>query len=180
MIAVTFLRKGRLIGFLLPAFVIVVVVCFIVSVLAAQAQRGNLLDDVYQRVARNHEGRCIAGGLFGRPSIRFTRRGVRVLLDIYSTGGENRKLYTQLHLGLPEKELRMEVFPAGFGTALGKFMGTQDIVIGSPGFDRDYVIRGNNEQRITANVRRTVVERIGTPGHVGNHVMRLARFRRID
>ena len=152
------MRKGRPIEFAIPVLIVVVVVCVVVFTLAGE--RRKKLDEVYLRVAHAYDGQCVTGGIFRRPAVRFTRHGVSVLLDIYSTGGEHATYYTQLHLGYAERELRMEVFPESLVRSLGKLLGTQDIIIGSPQFDRDYIIRGNDERRIATLLTEPVQVRI--------------------
>ena len=154
------LRKGRTIDSVFPVLIVIIVVCFVIGSLVVHGQRSKKLDEVYRRVARVYGGRCAAGGIFSRPSVRFTRLGVTVLLDVYSTGGKHPTYFTQLHLGWPELELRLEVFPESFMRSLGKLLGTQDIIVGSPEFDRDYIIRGNDEPRIAELLTESVQIRI--------------------
>jgi hypothetical protein len=134
------------------------------------SQQGGQLNEAYKTVAQNHDGLYIAGGLFSRPSVRFTHMGTRVLLDIYSTRGEHETYYTQLHFRWPEQKLRFEVFPENAMSTLGKLLGTQDIIIGHDDFDRDYIIRGNDESLIAELLTPAVQAQINQlRGFLGNN-----------
>lgn len=141
-------------------FVIVVMICVIVGAMIWQSNKNSELDGTFQRVAHRRNGSYVTGGLFGRPSVRLSHGSVRVLLDVYSSGGRSPTYYTQLHLGWPDAHLRMEVFPEGVFASLGKLLGTQDIEIGSPSFDADYIIRGNDEERIAEVLSKTAQKKI--------------------
>ncbi len=148
-------------GAILFVFILMGVV-FVVIAFAVQNQKTKELESAYTAVARNHDGHLISGGLFGRPSVRFPHYGAQVLLDVFSTGGEHPTYYTQLHLAWPDHHLRFEVFPESLVGALGKLFGTQDIEIGSPAFDRDFIIRGNDESRIAELLTPPVQQCINT------------------
>ena len=143
---------------------------------AAQSRRKQRLNDAFQRVARVRDGEFTAGGWFARPSVRFSYLGTRVLLDTFSTGGKHPTYYTQLHLDWPHQQLRLEVFPEGFLSRIGKLLGTQDIQIGSPAFDRDYVIRGNDVRQIREILTASVQSRISSLRQfLGNNDIYVAR-----
>ena len=113
-----------------------------------QANQKKRLDETYTQIARNHAGQVTTGTLFERPKVHFMHHGARVLLDSMVTGGKHKTYYTQLHIDWPDPHLRMRVFPEGIFSQIGKFLGTQDIQIGSAEFDRNYIIQGNDERRI--------------------------------
>ena len=145
------------------AVVAFLVVLFVVFV--RQEQQREQLNEAYRVVAYRRDGSLTTDDSASRPSVQFRYGKTRVLLDIYATGREQVEYFTQLHCGWPEEHLRLEVFPARWiGSPLnslerhliGKLRGAQDILIGSPEFDRDYIIRGNDEKRIAALLTRPV------------------------
>ncbi|MEK6235743.1 MAG: DUF3137 domain-containing protein, partial [Planctomycetales bacterium] len=56
--------------------------------------------------------------------------------------------YTQVHVRWRDPNFRCEVYPMGFFQRMGKFLGMQDIEIGSPRFDEEYIITGNDVSQL--------------------------------
>ncbi len=128
-------------GFIFVIFVVVIIIIFVVVNTAKQRQE---LTGAYQRLASHYRGTCEPGGWLTRPSAHFTHGGSWVRINIYSTGGEDPTYYTQAHFQWPESHLRCEVYPEGMWSRVGKLMGMEDIEIGSPEFDRAYIIKGSD------------------------------------
>lgn len=97
----------------------------------------------YERLARRYRGVLESGSMFRSPRVRFSHQGTLVRVDVQS-GGDESPDYLQVHFPWPDRKFRCEVHPAGFLSQIGKFFGMQDLEIGSPQFDEDYVIKGNN------------------------------------
>lgn len=112
---------------------------------AAQKKR---LNEAFGRLARHCGGALQEAGWFNRPTVTFNHRGTWAKVDVYSTGGKNPTYYTQVHFGWPEPGFRMEVYPEGFFQRMGKFLGMSDVEIGSPQFDREYIITGADRQML--------------------------------
>ncbi len=106
----------------------------------ATAQR----DGTFQRIARRFNGRAFQGGMFGGSQIRFEWHGASVLVDYQSTGGKHSVHYTQLSISWPDMHTRCEIYPERFASRVGKMMGMLDVEIGSPAFDKDFIISGNS------------------------------------
>ena len=141
-------------------FFAVIVILIIAFVIAWQIRSKNELTSTYQRLARRFQGRCNIIGLWDRPSVNFVYKNAYVLLDIYSSGGKSNKYYTQLRINWPDSSFRCEVSPAGVLSRVGKFFGMGDIEIGSPRFDADYVITGNDVSELREFLTRAVQQRI--------------------
>lgn len=100
------------------------------------------------------------------PKVEFEYENVKVRLDTHSAGA-NRRTYTRLHITWPDGELRCEVFPQKLANRDGRFFGTQDIEIGSPEFDKRFIIRGSSESLI----RHLINERVQ---HAINEIREMA------
>ena len=118
-------------------------------VLSTRAQSPTGLDRIYRELAAKCGGSYSAGGWFGRPSVRFRHRDVLVAVDMAATwdGGEN-SVCTRVLLQWPDPDIRCEVFSSGAWSRFGRFVGMQDIEIGSVDFDRDYIISGNDRDSL--------------------------------
>lgn len=140
-------------------FVIVFVILFAVAIVYSQHRRG-ALNAAFGRLAAQYGGTVNRGGWGHYPSVYFEVRSTPVRIDIHSTGGEDSIEYTQVHLRWPEPAFRCEIYPEGFVARVRKFFGMEDIQIGSPDFDRDFVITSNNVQRVRELLRGDVQHRI--------------------
>lgn len=98
----------------------------------------------FSRLARRYGGSSDVGGWFNRPEVRFLHGNSRVVVDVYSTGGKHPTYYTQVHFRGMLPTVRCEVYPEGMWSRVGKLMGMEDVEIGSPGFDEQYIIKGDS------------------------------------
>jgi hypothetical protein len=75
-----------------------------------------------------------------------------VTLDTYSVpSGDSSTVYTRMRAPLKNKDgFQFTIFRIGLFSKLDRALGAQDIAIGDAEFDRDFVIRGNNETRVRA------------------------------
>ena len=96
-----------------------------------------------ERVARHLGGRYIAGGLLaGYGEIEFEHQGQTATIR-FSRRSKN-KHFTHVELRWAGPSFRCEIYPEGFLFGLAKLMGMQDIQVGEPGFDREFLITGDN------------------------------------
>jgi hypothetical protein len=125
-------------------FWILIVAAIVVTVFVFQWMQSQALDETYSRVATRFRGQSRHGGVFGRPAFHFHHAGTFVRVDIYSTGGKSPTYYTQVHLAWPDPRARCEIYPERFTSRVGKMLGMADVEIGSPDFDRDFIITGSS------------------------------------
>ena len=116
--------------------------------IAFSAAQAKALNHTYMELARHHGGTSEPGGWFTRPSATFTHSGNRVKVDIFSTGGKHPTYYTQVHIYCHLLPRRFEVYPERVLARVGKLLGMQDIEIGVPDFDDNFVIKGTDEAEI--------------------------------
>lgn len=144
-----------------PVLWFLAVAAFVIFALVSQSKQSKKTAETYRQVAAQFRGRAIDGGMFGRPTLSFEHHGVSVQIDIYSTGGKNARYYTQVHVPWPDARTRCEVYPERFSSRLGKLLGMTDLEIGSPDFDREFIITGNSVEAVrevlTPDVQRAIV-----------------------
>ncbi len=129
--------------------VFVVVIAVAAIAIATSAQQSRALNDSFQSLASLYGGDFHPGTIFHqRPSVHFVYHGARVLVDLHSTGGKSATYYTEFKISWPNRRLRCEIYPEHFFSGVSRFFGMCDIEIGSPGFDRDYIISGNNDAEL--------------------------------
>jgi hypothetical protein len=123
-------------------FWLLIIAAVVVAVFAFQWMHSQALDELYRRVATRFGGNSSNGGVFGRPFLHFHHAGTFVRVDIHSTRGKSPTYYTQVHLAWPDLRARCEIYPERFTSRVGKMLGMADVEIGSPEFDRDFIISG--------------------------------------
>lgn len=105
--------------------------------------------ELFQRLARDYSGTVDSTGVFEFPRLRFQHGGTQALLKFSShSDGENRYFKTHFSIYLPPRTLRCDIQPTGVLASMQRFLGMQDIQIGSRQFDDAFVITGNDEEAI--------------------------------
>lgn len=107
-------------------------------------------EKIWRRLSREVGGQFREGGIFASHAVQVRAEDWLITLDTYafsdSAGGGT---FTRLRAPYfnPER-FRFEIYRSSFFTELWKGMGMQDIEVGHPRFDRDFVIKGNAPGRI--------------------------------
>lgn len=81
------------------------------------------------------------------------RHGEWILtLDTYTVStGHSAVTYTRMRAPYVNPDLfRFTIYRRGLFTGLGQWLGLQDIEVGHPGFDHDFVIKGTDEGKLRA------------------------------
>ena len=130
-------------------WLVVILIVVPIAVIAGHEQKKKL-NKAYTRLARLYGGACVPGGFWGHPTVYFRHDGTDALVNIYSTGGKYPTYYTQVHFTMPPGRLpfRCEVYPEAIMANFQKFFGMQDIEIGSPDFDRSYIIKSDDVEQV--------------------------------
>ena len=132
---------------MLLVFLVAAVLMVIAIIYGAKAARQR--DGELEQLARRRGGKLQSSSLFDFPVLRFPHSGRTVTLK-YTSGGENESNRTHLCIPWHHNRLRCEIFLEGPLSGLRKLIGMQDLEIGSPHFDRRFVITGNDETAIKA------------------------------
>jgi hypothetical protein len=106
-------------------------------------------DEIWNQIARDIGGHYEDGGFFGRDVLRYQSGEWEIILDTYTTGGKHSTTYTRMRAPFVNRDgLYFKIFREGFFASIGKFFGMQDIEINDPYFDDNFIIKGNNEEKI--------------------------------
>ena len=132
-------------GFIFISFFVFAIVVIVLAF--SHQRRANLLES-YRQLARRFGGHAERGGWLGLPTAIFRHNNTCVSVDVFSTGGRSPTHYTQVHFYWQQPVVRCEIYPEGYWTRMGKFFGIEDIEIGSPEFDNEFVIKGNDPMAI--------------------------------
>ena len=137
-------ESGPMIFIIFMVMAVLVVIAIIYGAKAASKRDAEL-----EQLARRLRGNLQPSGLFKYPELRIPHLGRTATLK-YTAGGENESNKTHLTIPWPSGRLRCEIFLEGPFSGLRKLIGMQDIEIGSPDFDRQFIITGNDEAAIKA------------------------------
>lgn len=121
-------------------FATIVLVAILVAFITQKQSSASGSNEAYTRLAGRFGGKVSRGGWFRKPSVRFAWHGANVLVDVQKTGGTGGAHMTQVSISWPETNLRLEVFPAGVWSRVTRFLGRDNMQIGSVAFDEQYVI----------------------------------------
>jgi hypothetical protein len=127
-----------------PCFVVFVLMAVAIPIaiaIAIAASHKRRIAESYSLLAKRYGGTLDGGGVFFPGTVRFSHAGSSVIVDVYSTGAQ---YYTQVHFRGLQWPIRCEVYPDGIWSRVGNLIGMEDVEIGSPAFDRKYIIKGDD------------------------------------
>lgn len=106
-------------------------------------------EEIWSQIASDIGGNYDDGGFWGKDALRYQSGNWEITLDTYTTGSENSTTYTRMRAPFVNKDgLYFTVYREGFFSSIGKAFGMQDIEVGDPYFDQEFIIKGNNEAKI--------------------------------
>lgn len=101
-------------------------------------------DEVWSALASSLGGRLTSGGWLGEQRVQAAAGDWIVTLD---TTYENKTTYTRVRAPFVNRD-GFRFYRAGFFTPLGKLFGIQDLELGYPFFDPEFVIQSNQPQKV--------------------------------
>lgn len=107
-------------------------------------------DEVWRQLATELDARMIDGGWWKSPKVEVRVGQWIVTLDTYTVStGKTTIVFTRMRAPYVNADgFRFTVYRRGFFSDLGKWLGMQDIEVGDEQFDRDFIVKGNDESRI--------------------------------
>jgi len=110
--------------------------------------------EIWSKISEDIGGDFIEGGFWGKDALVYRHGEWEIVLDTYtvshSTGNTTSSTtYTRIRAPFINKDgLYFKIYRKGFFSSIGKFLGMQDIQIGDPFFDDQFIIKGNNTEKI--------------------------------
>ena len=111
-------------------------------------------DEIWAQIAKDIGGEFIEGGFWGEDVLLYKHGEWQILLDNYTimmpTGTVTIPVtYTRMRAPFINKDgLYFNIYREGFFSTIRKLFGMQDIKIGDPFFDNEFIIKGNNPDKI--------------------------------
>lgn len=106
--------------------------------------------EIWQQVADEIGGDFIDGGFWKGAKLHYYSGDWEIVLDTYTQShGKSSTTYTRMRAPfMNEDGFHFRIHPSNIFSEIGKSMGMQDIEVGDPYFDKKYIIRGNDEERV--------------------------------
>jgi hypothetical protein len=124
-------------------------------------EMGNLInlfdkrpETIWKQFSKEIDAEFHPGQFDNSDSVVINSEKWKITFDTYTaltvSGGQSyEKDYTRIRAPFISRDnLKFLIYHQGLISVLGKLFGAQDIVIGYPVFDKAYVIKGNNENKI--------------------------------
>ena len=106
-------------------------------------------NEIWRQLSREVRGQFHERGFFGESAVQARTGDWIMTLDTCSQGGQHGQVYTRLRAPYFNPEgFRFQIYRASVFTELGKALGMEDIEVGHPRFDGDFVIKGNMPRRV--------------------------------
>jgi len=115
-----------------------------------RAMFGPSKEEIWRQLSAEIGAQYVAGGFWRGDRVQARHKEWTVTLDIYTVStGHAHVQYTRLRAPYVNADgFRFLVYRAGIFSELGRRLGMQDVEIGREDFDRDFVIKGNDEARL--------------------------------
>jgi hypothetical protein len=121
-------------------------------------------EEIWRQLSEEIDAEYIAGGFFQSPRVVASHREWTITLDVYTTGGKNSTTYTRIRAPYVNRDgFRFGIYRKGFFSDLGKWLGMQDVEVGYPRLDEEFIIQGNDVEGLKAlfdnhHIRRMILE----------------------
>jgi hypothetical protein len=119
-------------------------------------------DEVWRQLSTEIGAEFIEGGLWEGDKVEARVKDWTITLDIHLvSAGRNVITYTRMRAPYVNRDgFRFKVYRKGLFSGLGKKLGMQDVEVGFPEFDRDFVIQGNDEGKILTLFSDSTIRRL--------------------
>lgn len=107
-------------------------------------------EEIWQQLAAEIGANFVDGGFWGKDVVQAKHREWTITLDTYTvSSGKSSTTYTRIRAPYINKDcFYFTIYQKSIFSALGKFFGMQDVEVGYPQFDEDFIIKGNDEQKL--------------------------------
>ena len=108
-------------------------------------------DEVWTALAERHGAEPVAGRRGRLKQVCFRADPWVLVLDEYNASGESSSTYTRVRAAYRTRdEFRFRVYRRTMLSGIGRMFGMQDIEVGMPQLDRDYIVQSDSPGRVQA------------------------------
>lgn len=116
--------------------------------------------EIWRKLETEASARFEKGDFWHRDKVEVTHDGWIITLDSYFSAA-NKSEYTRMRAKLPmQADFRFLITREGVLSEIAKLFGAQDIEVGDPDFDKQFMIKGNNEKLIKAMLQNAKIKQL--------------------
>ena len=106
--------------------------------------------EVWGQLCAEIGAQCVEGGFWKGDKVQATHGPWTITLDTYTvSNGKTSTVYTRMRAPFADPEgFRFTVYRKGIFSDIGKWFGMQDIEIGDEAFDREFILKSNQESKL--------------------------------
>ena len=106
--------------------------------------------EIWSKLSEEVGGKFIERGFFKDSKIEIQHGEWTITLDTYTVStGKSSTTYTRIRAPYVNKGgFRFTIYRKTFFSDIGKMLGMQDVEVGYPQFDEDFIIKGNDEYQL--------------------------------
>lgn len=106
--------------------------------------------EIWSKLSEEVGGKFIERGFFKDSKIEIQHGEWTITLDTYTVStGKSNTPYTRIRAPYVNKGgFRFTIYRKTFFSDIGKMLGMQDVEVGYPQFDEDFIIKGNDEYQL--------------------------------
>lgn len=107
-------------------------------------------EEIWRKLSDDLRARYVDGGWSRSDRVEVTHGDWTLTLDTYTVStGKTTVVYTRMRAPYvnPEK-FRFTIYRRGFFSDIGKTFGMQDVEVGDPAFDQDFIVKGTDDARL--------------------------------
>lgn len=106
--------------------------------------------EIWNELSCNINAEFEEGGIFGKDRVVAHYKEWTITLDTYTVStGKSSTTYTRMRAPFVNKDgFWFKIYRAGLFSDFGKRLGMEDIDVGFPEFDQEFVIKGNYEEKV--------------------------------
>lgn len=107
-------------------------------------------EEIWRKLSDDLRARYVDGGWSRSDRVEVTHGDWTLTLDTYTVStGKTTVVYTRMRAPyVNPEEFRFTIYRRGFFSDIGKTFGMQDVEVGDPAFDQDFIVKGTDEARL--------------------------------
>ena len=111
-------------------------------------------EEIWRKLSDDLRARYVDGGWSRSDRVEVTHGDWTLTLDTYTVStGKTTVVYTRMRAPyVNPEEFRFTIYRRGFFSDIGKTFGMQDVEVGDPAFDQDFIVKGTDDARLRSLV----------------------------
>ena len=118
--------------------------------------------EIWEKLCQETGADYINGGFWKGDKVQLTVRNWTITLDIYTIStGKSHQHFTRIRVPFRNKDgFRFMISRRNIFSDIQKFFGMQDIEIGDIEFDRDFIIKANDEEKVKRLLSHKIIREL--------------------